>query len=177
MKSKLLKALKIGLPVLVVLAVAIQFVPVARDNPPVTADLLAPPDAKDLLKRACYDCHSNETVWPGYSRIAPVSWLVASDVHQARGFINFSEWGEKTADGQTFIRQNVWSQVEKDGMPPWDYRLMHAAAKFTAAEKATLKAWANAPTTEPPVDPSTSGTPGVPTTPAAASAPAAAAAP
>jgi cytochrome c551/c552 len=145
MKSKLVKALKIGLPALVVLAVAIQFVPVVRDNPPVTGDLPGPPEAKALLKRACYNCHSNETVWPGYSRIAPISWFVASDVHEGRGLFNFSQWGETTADQRTAIRQNVWRMIEKGAMPPWDYSLMHSDAKLTDTEKATLKAWANAP--------------------------------
>ena len=145
MKSKLLKALKYGLPALAVLAVLIQFIPATRDNPPVTADLPGPPEAKALLQRACYDCHSNETVWPPYSHIAPISWLVAADVHEGRSLINFSTWGEKDADKQTFIRQDVWSMIEKGEMPPWDYRLMHAEAHFTDAEKATVKAWATGP--------------------------------
>jgi hypothetical protein len=59
---------------------AIQLVPVARTNPPVEAVVAAPPEVKVLLRRACYDCHSNETVWGWHTYIAPISWLVAHDV-------------------------------------------------------------------------------------------------
>ena len=64
--------------------VAIQLVPVHRDNPPVASDLDAPADVKSILRRACYDCHSNETRWPWYAYVAPVSWLVAHDVEEGR---------------------------------------------------------------------------------------------
>ncbi len=60
--------------------VAIQFVPVGQLNPPVEAEVPAPATVRVILRRACYDCHSNETVWPWYSQVAPVSWLVARDV-------------------------------------------------------------------------------------------------
>ena len=62
--------------------------PVTRQNPPVTGDVTAPADVGGILRRACYDCHSHETVWPWYSRVAPASWLVAHDVDEGRGFIN-----------------------------------------------------------------------------------------
>ena len=75
------------LGILVVL-LAIQLVPVQRSNPPVEAEVPAPENVRTILRRACYDCHSNETVWPWYSRIAPVSFLVASDVHEARAKMN-----------------------------------------------------------------------------------------
>ena len=60
--------------------IVIQFVPVNRTNPPVEGDLRAPTEVLSVLRRACYDCHSNETVWPWYSRVAPLSWVIAHDV-------------------------------------------------------------------------------------------------
>src|SRR5436305_15338897 len=79
---------------LIAIAVLIQLVPVRRDNPPapLAARLTAPPDVTAILRRSCSDCHSNETVWPWYSRVAPVSWLVANDVHGGRHQLNSSEW-------------------------------------------------------------------------------------
>ena len=78
--------------VMVVVLVGIQFIPVNRSNPPVEEEIPVLPEVKAILKRACYDCHSNETVWPGYSRVAPVSWLLAWDVGEGREELNFSTW-------------------------------------------------------------------------------------
>src|ERR1035437_156738 len=87
----LMKCLKWG----ALLFILIQLVPFGRDhtNPAVVKD--APwnsPETRALVKRACYDCHSNETTWPWYSHVAPVSWLVQRDVNGGRGHLNFSEW-------------------------------------------------------------------------------------
>lgn len=82
-----------GLSVLAVLIV-IQFIPVDTSNPPVTADIPSSPEGKAVLRRACYDCHSNETRWPWYSRVAPASWLTARDVREGRAELNFSAWNE-----------------------------------------------------------------------------------
>jgi hypothetical protein len=86
------KVLRWVLLAIVLLLVVIQFVPVDRSNPPVTSEVPASPEARAVLRRACYDCHSNETVWPWYSKVAPVSWLVARDVHKGREELNFSTW-------------------------------------------------------------------------------------
>ncbi len=69
---------------LVVFLVVAQAFPIDKTNPSVTAEVSAPAPVKDMLKRACYDCHSNETVWPWYSKIAPASWLVAYDIDDGR---------------------------------------------------------------------------------------------
>ena len=66
--------------------------PVDRENPPVTGDIGAPSEVDAILRTSCYDCHSNETVWPWYSYLAPASWLVAEDVEHGREHLNFSEW-------------------------------------------------------------------------------------
>lgn len=87
------------LGILVVL-VGIQFVPVARVNPPVVAEVPAPAAVRAILRRACYDCHSHETVWPCYSQVTPFSWLVAHDVRQGREGLNFSTWNRSTTQQQ-----------------------------------------------------------------------------
>ncbi len=76
--------------VLIIALVAIQLVPVDRTNPPVETEVPATVEVRSILRRACYDCHSNETVWPWYTRIAPISLLVARDVHEGREALNLS---------------------------------------------------------------------------------------
>ena len=88
---------RIGIIVLVVI-IAIQFWPVERTNPPVLSDIEAPQEVKAVLHAACYDCHSNETRWPWYSYVAPASWLVTSDVTEAREHLNLSEWPSDARD-------------------------------------------------------------------------------
>jgi vacuolar iron transporter family protein len=99
---------RLGL-VLLAVFVAMQFVPVAAtSNPPVTGDLPAPPAAKAILRRACDDCHSNETRLPWYSRIAPVSWLVARDVREGRSELNFSNWDRYSTRQQVKKLEESW---------------------------------------------------------------------
>jgi hypothetical protein len=124
------------------LAVAIQLVPVSRTNPPVEADVPAPPEVKALLRRACYDCHSHETVWPLQARVAPSSWVVAHDVREGREELNFSRWTatpeQKRAKLPGAMRKEV---VEKRDMPPLLYRWAHPGARLTDAERAAIAAW------------------------------------
>lgn len=118
---------RIGLGLLLV-AIAIQFVPYGRDhnNPPATAEpLWDSPSTRELAKQACFDCHSNETEWPAYASVAPVSWLIQRDVAQGRAVLNFSEWQrpqEKAGDAVEEVRE-----LE---MPPVAYRLMHSQARL-----------------------------------------------
>ena len=90
MANRILTAVTMVLLVFLLIA---QFITVQRTNPPLKEDLAAPPHIKTLLRRACYDCHSNETRWPWYTYIAPVSWLILHDVERGRQELNFSEWG------------------------------------------------------------------------------------
>jgi heme-binding protein len=123
-------------------AVAIQLVPIHRTNPPVTSDIQVSADVHGVLRRACYDCHSNETRWPWYSHVAPVSWLVARDVSMGRRHMNFSEWGQYSADKQESKIRSIWEQVSHDEMPLWFYRPLHPDAKLTDADRALVRAWA-----------------------------------
>jgi hypothetical protein len=128
----------------VVVGVGIQLVPV-RDigsNPPQRFKLDAPAEVEAIMRRACFDCHTNETRWPLYSRLAPGSWLMSRDVHNGRNHLNFSEWADVDEDERQDDLENAWDQVESGEMPPWFYVFpMHPSAKLSPADKDTLKAF------------------------------------
>ncbi len=126
---------------LLAMLVIVQLVPIDRTNPPVGAEVPAPPAVRAVLRRACYDCHSNETVWPWYSRVAPVSWLIASDVHEGRGKMNFSAWNQLPATRQEKLLRKCWGEIAEGEMPPWYYLLVHANAQLSAEDRSTLQAW------------------------------------
>lgn len=132
-----------------VFAIAIQFVPVPRVNPPVEQEPYMPDDVRAVLVKACYDCHSNETVWPWYSRVAPASWLVAFDVKRGRDELNFSRWNRMTAEKQGRMLQEIWEVVEKGEMPPAIYTPLHPEARLTAEEKELLRVWTAFPQAAP----------------------------
>jgi hypothetical protein len=125
-----------GFAIVIVAFLAIQLVPYGRNhtNPPVTAEpTWDSPQTRDLAARACFDCHSNQTDWPWYTNIAPVSWLTQRHVDEGRAKLNFSMWG--TGRQKT---QSIGSQIKSGEMPPWDYLLLHQAARLGDAEKAYL---------------------------------------
>jgi cytochrome c551/c552 len=126
---------------LAVLALLIQAIPVRRVNGPVEADVKAPPDVERVLRRACYDCHSNETVWPGYSRVAPASWLVAHDVHDGRNELNFSIWNRYDTVMRRKKLDRARDEVKGGDMPPAYYVWMHPNARLSDADKALLENW------------------------------------
>jgi hypothetical protein len=123
------------------IALAIQFIPIKRSNPPSREALNAPPAVQTILRRACYDCHSNETRWPWYSHIAPISWLIVHDVSMARNEINFSEWGSYYPRTQRRKLEWMGRALQEEKMPPWSYLLMHAHARLTQAERVRLQRW------------------------------------
>ena len=124
--------------------VAIQLVPIARDNPLVTGELrgVAPKVARDL-RRSCYDCHSNETRWPWYSRVAPISWLVAYDVHEGRRHLNFSEWAAYTPQQRAKKRAGISDLVQQREMPMWYYLPAHSEAKLSDDDVQEIVTWAD----------------------------------
>lgn len=114
----------------------IQFVPYGRDHtdPPVTqAAAFGPGDGLDIARGACFDCHSNETSWPWYTNVAPGSWLVQRDVDEGRATLNFSEWDRPQPGVDELLEV-----VEEGSMPPASYSLIHAAARLSEEERATL---------------------------------------
>ena len=116
----------------VVLFVALQFIPSARTNPPVEFEAeWDSPRTRDLFYRACADCHSHETRWPWYSGVAPVSWLIANHVREGRRDMNVS------MPDEVDVTEAV-AQIRNGEMPPADYRLVHPEARLTDAEKTEL---------------------------------------
>ena len=130
----------IGLAIFII----IQFVPVNRENPKVdsASTLQAPESVHSVLKRSCYDCHSNETQWPIYSYVAPVSWLVAHDVHEGREHLNFSIWNEYPPEARTYFKGQMIREIEAEGMPLPIYLIMHRDARIQDTDFDTLKNWA-----------------------------------
>jgi Haem-binding domain len=123
--------------VLIALLVAAQFVPLARTNPPVTREVRwDSPATRALVQRACFDCHSNLTVWPWYSHIAPASFLVVDHVTSGRRHLNFTEWDKPQEE--TF--DDIRSAVTAGDMPIWNYVLAHPRARLSPAEKTQLLA-------------------------------------
>ena len=125
----------------------IQLLPSGRSNPPVVQaqtierTLTVPADVKAILDRSCHNCHSNDTVWPWYAHVAPISWLMVGDVNAAREDMNLSEWGEANADAQRDTLLEVCRQVKKGAMPLSSYRLLHREAALSAADVTTLCNW------------------------------------
>jgi hypothetical protein len=87
-----------------------------------------------ILRRACFDCHSNETVWPWYAYVAPVSWLVASDVEEGREELNFSQWDAYNADRQAHKIKECGEEVAEGEMPLWFYVPAHPEARLSQAD-------------------------------------------
>ncbi len=130
-----------------VVAAAIQLVPIRRDNPPVSGPLTkAPADVLSTLQRACYNCHSHETIWPWYSHVAPVSWLVARDVHEGRRHLDFSTWSEYSPRDRLKKLSGISTLVQEKDMPPWFYLPLHKEAAFSPDDIALLSAWADGST-------------------------------
>ncbi len=129
------------MPLILFTLIAIQFVPVDRTNPPVETDMPASQEVSSLLRRACYDCHSHETVWPWYSKVAPISWLVARDVAEGRKALNFSTWTRLTSKKQIKAMKESWEEVEEGEMPPWFYSIPHRDARLSVQDLSILRAW------------------------------------
>ena len=124
----------------VALALA-QVLPIERENPPVEAEVPTTSEARAVLVRACFDCHSNQVVWPWYSRVAPVSWLVAKDVREGRDELNFSTWSRYDAKKQRKLLKETLKEIDEGEMPLWIYRLGHPEARLSDADRALLGAW------------------------------------
>jgi len=127
---------------LLVVFLGLQFVPVERTNPHVMSDIKAPPEIDAILRRACYDCHSHETRWPWYSRIAPVSWWVADHVEHGRSDLNFSMWPVFDFEEQDLAMGDIEEQIRKGEMPLPSYLILHRDARLSDADRELLLRWA-----------------------------------
>ena len=132
---------KIVIGAIVVVIIVIQFIPVNKTNPPVQSEVPAPEYVKPILERACYNCHSNETNWPWYSAVAPVSWLVAHDVNEAREHLNLSTWDEYRSEVQKDKVAAMWEMVDIGEMPLWYYQIMHPESELSEEDKNAFRKW------------------------------------
>jgi hypothetical protein len=129
------KIILIVLAVLVGGFLLIQLVPYGHQhtNPPVVSEPnWDSPQTRELAKRACFDCHSNETIWPWYSNVAPMSWLVQQDVDEGRRYLNFSDWGRVREANE------IPEAIQSGYMPPAKFLINHPEARLTQAEKDAL---------------------------------------
>ncbi|HSR73437.1 MAG TPA: heme-binding domain-containing protein [Sulfurovum sp.] len=122
--------------IILVLA-AIQFIPYGKNH--VNPQVIAEPEwdskeTRDLFVRACADCHSNETKWPWYSNIAPLSWLIQYDVEEGREHFNVSVWGVQKKNEGTEAKE----ELDEGEMPLWFYVALHPEAKLSESEKEAL---------------------------------------
>ena len=118
------------------LVIGAQVVPYGREHasPPVAMEpAWDSATTRQIASRACFDCHSNQTRWPAYANVAPVSWLVEYDVREGRHALNFSEWNR----AQEEAHEAPEVVMEKE-MPPLMYRLLHPEARLDNAEREIL---------------------------------------
>ena len=124
--------------------IIMQFFRIDKTNPPVDAKLdfinITKPseDISKILKTACYDCHSNESTYPWYSNVAPVSWWVKGHINEGREELNFSEWGNYSPKKASHKMEEAMEMVEEKEMPLMAYWLVHWDAKLTEEQSATL---------------------------------------
>lgn len=154
---------KLAVLALAVFLVAIQFVQPKRTNPPVVpsrsiaANVAIPPEVQAALRHACGDCHSNQTTWPWYSHLAPLSWVITDDVNEGRRHMNFDDWEAQESGEQANDHLiDVCKEIQTNGMPPFSYRILHPGVKLKAQEIAAVCRWSrsfavNGPTGNVPV--------------------------
>ena len=138
------KKIFIGIGVLLVL---IQFIRIDQTNPPVEIEkdiiTITKPDEKivNMLKDACYDCHSHETKYPWYSNVAPISWLLADHRDHGKGHLNFSIWGEYSKKRKDHKLEECIEMVQEGEMPMKSYVWFHPEAKLTDGQQQYLLEW------------------------------------
>ncbi|MGA3185848.1 MAG: heme-binding domain-containing protein [Bryobacteraceae bacterium] len=114
-----------------------------RSSKPLLAGADVDPQVLALLEKSCQNCHSENTEWPFYSYIAPMSWLVESDVAQARNHMNLSHWDEYSVEQKQEILGRIGAVARSGEMPPARYTAIHTNAKLSPAERDQLYAWSH----------------------------------
>jgi Haem-binding domain len=133
---------------LVLVLAAIQFIHPQQNQGPtggpddITSRFAVPLDAQTVLASACYDCHSNRTRYPWYAKVQPVGWWMAHHINEAKGELNFSEFGAYSAKRAARKLDAIVDQVEQGDMPLNSYTWMHPAARLTAAQRKLITGWA-----------------------------------
>ena len=126
-----------------------QFVPLNRINPPVVSEIQTPPVVKSSLKKACYNCHSNETRWRRTAYIAPISWLLSSKVASGRSVLNFSSWNNETNVQLKTQQANIIRAIAEGPGHQQLYFFFNPEAQLNNREQMTLTQWFNRSLHEP----------------------------
>ena len=132
---------------LAVFLIVIQFAQPKRTNPPIipskalAAHVQVPEEVQSIVMRAYGNCHSNQTEWPWYSHIAPLSWVITDDVNQGRRHMNFQDWDARIRKQASAPPLDICKEVREKGMPPFTYRMMHENARLTPQEIDALCSW------------------------------------
>ncbi len=141
---------------LLVFLVVIQIFQPRRRNPPVAlsrslpSHVRVPRDVYAALIRSCGDCHSNQTHWPWYGRVAPLSWVITDDVNEGRRHMNFEDWQALADPKQANDRlTSICEEIKQNGMPPFSYRLVHQDLRLKPQETAAICTWSQSFRTNP----------------------------
>lgn len=136
---------------LLVILVVLQLVPKPTPNVSTTASVnditsahTVPQDVQQVLKTSCYDCHSNNTTYPWYSKVQPVAWWLGRHVSEGKQGVNFSEFAGYRPYRQYHKLEEIAEQVEEGEMPLSSYTLIHTDAKLSDAQKSSIVSWAKA---------------------------------
>lgn len=134
--------MKNTLIIILVIFIAMQFLQVEHSNPKtdIALEIQAPQEIKAILKKSCFDCHSNEAKYPWYSNIAPVSWMISRHVNNARSLVNFSTWESYTQEKKDKKIKEVFRTVYA-AMPLPSYLYMHDEAQLSKEERALVREW------------------------------------
>ena len=111
---------------------------------PILEGSAAPANVRQVLEAKCADCHSENTHWPAYSRVAPASWLIERDVHDGRSHLNFSQWQHYSAEDQATLLNRIAAEVRSGQMPVKRYLVLHPQARLSPGEQQLLYDWAKA---------------------------------
>lgn len=131
-----------------IVAITIQLFPPAHNKSAqepatdISKSVIMPPNVEAVLKKACYDCHSNNTRYPWYTHLQPIGWMMASHIKDGKKELNFSEFSRYTSRRQVSKLNGIANSIKDDIMPLSSYKLMHKEAQLTAQEKELIINWA-----------------------------------
>lgn len=129
--------------------IAIQFIQPAhnKNGQVLPADFTkiytVPTDVQNILQNACYDCHSNNTIYPWYSNIQPMAWMMKRHIDNGKEKLNFSEFGNYSSRRQISKLKGIANQIKDDKMPISSYKAMHKTANLTQRDKVLIMDWMN----------------------------------
>jgi hypothetical protein len=145
-----MRAIKITLLVLLIVVIGIQFIQPAPNNngqvleTDITKIVEVPKNVQAILKSSCYDCHSNKTEYPWYSKIQPGGWWMASHIEKGKSELNFNEFGSYSKRRQQSKLKSIANTIEDETMPLSSYTLIHKDAKLNKENKKILMNWVTA---------------------------------